>query len=840
MGAKSALEIEGRAVPVSNLEKQLYPAGFTKAQVIDFYIRVSRWLLPHLKDRPVTLKRYPDGVRGEHFYEKDAPGFTPDWVATFPVPRRGGGKDIRYILINDLATLVWCANLANLELHPFLHRVPSLDTPDYVVFDLDPGEGANVLTCAEVAFLLRDILSKEKLNAFPKVSGSKGIQIYVPLHSGTMYADTQPFARKVAETLAGEHPKLIVAEMAKALRHGRVFIDWSQNSDYKTTAGVYSLRGKRDTPYVSMPVRWEDLEAALKKRDSATLYFEPAAALERLERIGDLFAPVLTLKQELPGAARRSPARSRPAGKTATKTAPRPRELSEYRRKRDFSKTAEPSGDLPRASSQGGRRRFVIQKHAASHLHFDFRLEMHGVLKSWAVPKGMPYAVDEKRLAMATEDHPLDYFSFEGTIPESQYGGGTVMVWDIGTYEVIEGNVYKGFLRLFLTGKKLKGEWVLRRAEERNWFLQKTSEPMKPLTPKKESTSALSGRTMNQIAEARDAVWHSNRPEPELAGLPDSPLEFVEPMQAKLISELPEASGWQYEIKLDGYRALAIRKGDRVLLLSRNNNELNGRFPSIAKACEALPEGAMLDGEIVALDSSGRPAFNLLQNWHTVKAPLLYYAFDLIAYRGKDLKKLPLSKRRELLERSALAGLTDPIRLSGALEAPGAALLEAARKQGIEGFVAKRLDSIYEAGRRSGAWVKLKVNQGQELVIGGYIPGSHGFDALLVGYYEQDRLIFIAKIRNGFTPKLREEIFRRFKGLEAKAVPFANLPEPKGARRGMALTAEAMKQCVWLKPKLVAQIEYTDWTKTDHLRHARFAGLREDKNPREVVKETAP
>lgn len=299
MEGKRALEVEGRAIEVTNLEKKLYPVGFTKAQVIDYYIRVSHWLLPHLTDRPVTLKRYPDGVGGEFFYEKDAPGFTPEWVKTFPVPRRGGGEPIHYILINDLPALVWCANLASLEIHPFLHRVPAIDTPSYIVFDLDPGPGADVLTCAEVAFLIRDHLGRQKLESFAKVSGSKGIQLFVPLNGNATYEITQPFARQVAEALAAANPGLIVAGMSKALRRGRVFIDWSQNSDFKTTAGVYSLRAKRDEPFVSMPVRWEELRAAVRKHDAASLYFAPDAALARLEKLGDLFAPVLTLKQAL-------------------------------------------------------------------------------------------------------------------------------------------------------------------------------------------------------------------------------------------------------------------------------------------------------------------------------------------------------------------------------------------------------------------------------------------------------------------------------------------------------------------------------------------------------------
>jgi bifunctional non-homologous end joining protein LigD len=297
---KQDVEIEGRKITVSNLEKVLYPAGFTKGQVIDYYIRVSRFLLPHLKDRPVTLKRYPDGINGQHFYEKDAPKFTPAWVKTFPVPRRGGGTDIRYILINDLPTLVWCANLANLEVHPFLHRVPAIDSPTQIVFDLDPGEGVDVIACAEVAFLLKDVLERMKLKSFAKVSGSKGIQLSIPLNTPVTYDTTQPFAKRLADVMAQQHPTLVVAEMSKSLRPGKVFIDWSQNSDFKTTVSVYSLRAKSELPSVSMAVDWEELGKALKRGDKDRLYYEPEAALKRLEETGDQFASVLKLKQKLP------------------------------------------------------------------------------------------------------------------------------------------------------------------------------------------------------------------------------------------------------------------------------------------------------------------------------------------------------------------------------------------------------------------------------------------------------------------------------------------------------------------------------------------------------------
>jgi bifunctional non-homologous end joining protein LigD len=295
MSKKQTMAVEGQPVAVSNLDKVLYPAtGFTKAHVIDYYVRVAPFLLPHLKDRPVTLKRYPSGVGGPHFYEKNAPKFTPNWVATFPVPRRSGESDIRYVLINDLRTLVWSANLANLELHPFLHRVPEINRPTMVVFDLDPGEGVDLRQCGEVALLLKSELERLGLQSFLKVSGSKGMQVYVPLNRPVTYEATRPFAQSMAALLEEKHPDRVISEMSKSVRAGKVFIDWSQNADFKTTVSVYSLRATRERPFVSMPVTWDEA------KKPGSLEFDPEAALKRLEKTGDLFAPLLKLKQTLP------------------------------------------------------------------------------------------------------------------------------------------------------------------------------------------------------------------------------------------------------------------------------------------------------------------------------------------------------------------------------------------------------------------------------------------------------------------------------------------------------------------------------------------------------------
>lgn len=509
-------------VKLTNQEKIFFPkAGFTKGDVVRYYAAVSNHLLPHLAQRPVTLIRFPDGVGGGSFYEKNAPRFTPAWVTRFPVPRHRSGGVIDYILVNNLATLLWCANLAAIELHPFLHRAPEIDRPTSLAFDLDPGEGADLLTCIDVGFRIRDILGKLGLTSFPKVTGSKGLQVYVPLNTPVTYETTGPFAKAVAELLEQQLPDLVVSRMAKVLRRGRVMIDWSQNNASKTTVSVYSLRAKREEPFVSMPVDWRELRAAAKKGSVDALQFRPADALSRLKRRGDLFAPVLKLKQKLPSqfltatesgrasARRSSPRRGKPA-------------LREYEAKRDFSKTAEPPPSASRRSAKkrrspngGGQPRFVIQKHAASHLHYDFRLEFDGALKSWAVPKGLPYELKVKRSGFQTEDHPIDYLDFEGTIPKGQYGGGTVMVWDIGTFDLLSGDTERGSLRVALHGKKLKGEWRLYRIRHDEgkavWLIEKGGRAMKPISARRDDSSALTRRSMAKIASDNDAQWASNR-----------------------------------------------------------------------------------------------------------------------------------------------------------------------------------------------------------------------------------------------------------------------------------------------------------------------------------------
>jgi bifunctional non-homologous end joining protein LigD len=579
--------------------------------------------------------------------------------------------------------------------------------------------------------------------------------------------------------------------------------------------------------------------------------------------------------------------------------------LEEYNRKRDFRRTAEPAGK-PLPKRVKGASRFVIQKHAARRLHYDFRLQMEGVLKSWALPKGLPWKRGEKHLAVEVEDHPIEYENFEGIIPEGQYGGGTVMVWDRGTYYVYGEQPLKslreGKLHLVLDGQKAKGEWTLvrirGRGDEKNqWLILKTSADAKPISQKLDDQSVNTGRTMKQIAEARDAEWESNREVDEsptskfkarirqavkkkqndegvrqthlpavasvkegrlpaakrgnrsgrstVAPLPDLPsakARFVEPMKAKLVEKPPTTGVWLYELKFDGIRLIAVKNDTKVSLLSRNQNDLSGRFPEIVDAIKDLPaRESVIDGEVVALDEEGRSSFQLLQalEMEGRKSPVYFYAFDLLQLDGKSLLSLPLEARKSVLEKFC-GDAADPIRYSGPIGSDAERLLKEVKRRGLEGIIGKLRNSVYEPGRRSGAWIKLKCVAEQELVIGGYTPPQGArkhFGALLVGYYNNENLVFAGKVGTGFTAKSLAMLHKKFRDEERDNCPFVDLPAKQNGQWVQGITPSMMKKMHWVNPKFVAQIKFLEWTRDGKLRAPVFLALREDKKPTDVVRE---
>ncbi len=520
--------------------------------------------------------------------------------------------------------------------------------------------------------------------------------------------------------------------------------------------------------------------------------------------------------------------------------------LREYARKRDFRQTAEPRATKGKAADAAPR--FAIQKHAASRLHYDFRLEMGGALKSWAVPKGVPFEKGDKRLAVQVEDHPIDYAAFEGTIPKGQYGGGTVMLWDTGTYENLGSSALKdlaaGKLHFALAGRKLRGEWTLvrtRRGEGNEWLLIKSGADVKPVAKKADDESCLTGRSMAQIARDADAQWQSNRPAAKKEKA-HATLHFVEPMKATLVADPPAHGEWLYELKFDGYRALALKSGSHVQLLSRNEKDFAPRFPEIVEALAALPvREAILDGEIVALDSQGRPKFQLLQASEigAQRPPLAFYIFDLLRKDGAALAGKPLHERRAVLS-ALLRDAREPIRFSATIEGDPRRLLDEVRRRGLEGLIGKERDSRYEAGRRSRAWIKLKCVQEQEFVIGGYTPPEGArkfFGALLVGVFEKKKLRFAGKVGTGFNATLLRSLHGKMRALAQEACPFADLPEKKQGRWSQNITPREMKRCHWTAPRLICQVRFAEWTEDGKLRHPVFVGLREDKDAADVSRE---
>jgi bifunctional non-homologous end joining protein LigD len=581
--------------------------------------------------------------------------------------------------------------------------------------------------------------------------------------------------------------------------------------------------------------------------------------------------------------------------------------LTEYKRKRDFKKTAEPTGK-PVPKKVKGASRFVIQKHAARRLHYDFRLEMEGVLKSWALPKGLPWKRGEKHLAVEVEDHPIEYEDFEGVIPEGQYGGGTVMVWDSGTYYVYGEQPLKslreGKLHLLLDGKKATGEWTLvrirgRDGEKNQWLILKTGDDVKPISNKRDDESTKTGRTMKQIADARDAEWQSGRADEQsptsqfktrireaikkkrvipseveesrekrsavtsrdpstpkafgaqddrLPKLPPAKPRFIEPMKAKLVENPPATGDWIYELKFDGIRLIAIKSHQKVSLLSRNQNDLSARFPEVVEAIKNLPaDECVLDGEVVALDEEGRSSFQLLQalEMEGRKSPVYFYAFDLLQLDGKGLVSLPLEGRKSVLEKLCVAVAAGDdrgslIRYSGAIGGDARQLLKEVQRRGLEGIIGKLRNSVYEPGRRSGAWIKLKCVNEQEFVIGGYTPPQGArkhFGAVLVGYYKDRDLVFAGKVGTGFTTKSLATFHKKFRAEEGADCPFVDLPSKQNGQWVLGITPSMMKKIHWINPKFVAEIKFAEWTRDGKLRAPVFMGLREDKKPSEVLRE---
>jgi bifunctional non-homologous end joining protein LigD len=523
--------------------------------------------------------------------------------------------------------------------------------------------------------------------------------------------------------------------------------------------------------------------------------------------------------------------------------------LDEYRKKRDFERTAEPAGDEPVAA---GERRYVMQKHAASRLHYDLRLEHEGVLLSWALPKGPSLEPGEKRLAVHVEDHPLEYGDFEGTIPAGEYGGGTVMLWDRGRWEPVGKGVQDDRIDFALEGEKLRGTWTLTKTsgrggrDEDNWLLIKRTDPnAPPLEPGE--TSVLTGRTMEEIAEGVEAsdilptretgVTPAGEEVPEAGDLEGarrrSPPDEPEPQLATLTDAAPEGDAWLHEIKFDGYRVLAFTEGENVRLTTRNGHDWTDRFPEVADALRHVPaERALLDGEVVVLGEDGVSSFRALQEALSSgdTSRLTYQAFDLLHLDDHDLRDVAQLARKEVLSQLLAAtgtALAGRVRYTDHVRGQGAEVFERACEMGLEGTIAKRVDAPYRGGRGK-RWLKVKCGRTDEFVVGGFTPpkGSReGFGSLLLGAFEGDGLAYAGRVGTGFDDRLLRQLFDRLQDMERSSSPFVgDVPDAKGA--------------TWVEPELVVDVAFTERTRDGRLRHPTFRGVREDKPAAEVRAET--
>ncbi|KKW66620.1 ATP-dependent DNA ligase [Mycolicibacterium elephantis] len=748
-------------VKLTNPDKVLYPAtGTTKAQVFDYYIRIAEVMIPHIAGRPVTRKRWPNGVEESSFFEKQLASSAPDWLDRGTVVHKSGTTT--YPIIDTVEGVGWLAQQASLEVHvPQWRFVEDADTlkpgpATRIVFDLDPGEGVTMKQLCQVATAVRDLMSDIGLTTFPLTSGSKGLHLYAPLEEPVSSQGASVLAKRVAQQLEKAMPKLVTATMTKSQRTGKVFLDWSQNNASKTTIAPYSLRG-REHPTVAAPRTWEEIE------DPELRHLDFGEVLDRVEEMGDLLAE---LDEAVPVADR----------------------LTTYRSMRDPAKTPEPVPVKP--PKAGDNNRFVIQEHHARRLHYDLRLERDGVLVSWAIPKNLPDTPSVNHLAVHTEDHPLEYLTFHGEIPKGEYGGGQMIIWDTGTYETEkfndvppDGPAKGGEVIITLHGEKIRGRYALIQTDGKNWLAHRMKD-QKHL----------------QVGDL-------------------APMLATEGSVAKL-----KAGQWAFEGKWDGYRILLEADHGKLSIRSRRGRDVTAEYPQFqALAADLADHHVILDGEAVALDESGVPSFTEMQN-RARSTRVEFWAFDILYLDGRPLLRAKYTDRRRLLEALAEGGgLIVPDQLPG----DGPEALKHAREKRWEGVVAKKRDSTYQPGRRSKSWIKDKLWNTQEVVIGGWRQGeggrSSGIGSLMLGIPADGGLQFVGRVGTGFTDKALANLKKTLKPLETDESPF-----------NQRLPRQDAKGVTFVRPELVGEVRYSERTSDNRLRQPSWRGLRPDKEPDDV------
>ncbi|MGV8871549.1 MAG: ATP-dependent DNA ligase [Rhodococcus sp. (in: high G+C Gram-positive bacteria)] len=753
------LEIEGRKVSVTNLDKVLFPeTGTTKGNIIEYYVAIAPAMLPHLVGRAVTRKRWPNGVDQSSFFEKNLAASAPDWLARRSMQH--SDRIVTYPLFSTAADLAWLGQQAAIEAHVPQWRFDGTEPgpATRMVFDLDPGDDVDLARCAEVACEIRDLIADIGMTAYPVTSGSKGIHLYVPLEKPLSTSGASTVAKRVATLLEERSPDRVTATMAKAKRTGRVFVDWSQNNGKKTTVAPYSLRG-RTLPTVAAPRTWDELES----QGLQQLRYEEV--LERFHDFGDLLAD---LDPDMPSSTENSSSTDK---------------LDTYRSMRSARRTPEP---IPAtAEPHGNDDTFVIQEHHSRRLHYDFRLEHDGVLVSWAVPKNIPVDPKQNRLAVHTEDHPLEYATFSGRIPKGEYGGGEVSIWDSGTYELEKWRDDE--VIVVLHGAKAHGRFALIRTKGNQWL-------------------------MHLMKEA-------SHEEPSVAPKNISPMLAT----AGEIEDLPDGE-WSFEGKWDGFRIVAELMHGSMTLRTRSGNDYTEKFAALQSLADDLSEhDAIVDGEVVVFDDNGISSFEMLQNANSDQ--IRFIAFDLLYLDSTSLLRKKYSDRRRLLEllTTGLDSVLVPPQLTGSAED---AVAES-RERGWEGVVAKRTDSVYQPGKRAHTWIKHKNWRTQDVVIGGWRRGrgrrAGGVGSLLMGIPDGDRLRYVGRVGTGFDDRALDTLAALLAPLEASDSPFSSML-PTADRNG----------AVWVEPTLVGEVRFYEATESGHLRHPSWRGLRPDKAPDDV------
>ncbi|MBT2531005.1 ATP-dependent DNA ligase [Arthrobacter sp. ISL-48] len=843
-GPKERVRVAGRELTLTSLDKVMYPeTGTTKADVLAYYAAVAHVLIPATANRPATRKRWVNGVGtaerpGEVFFQKNLEDSAPGWLPRAAITHKD--RTIFYPLVNDPATLTWFGQIGSLEVHVPQWQVDSHGrqlNPDRLVLDLDPGEGAGLEECVEVAFLARSILKDVGLDPVPVTSGSKGIHLYTGLDGTQTSEQISDFAHELARALEADHPDLAVSDMKKTLRKGKVLVDWSQNSAAKTTIVPYSLRG-RPTPMVAAPRTWRELSAANLQQ------LDYKAVMRRVKAGKDPFAAVTG-----------GSGHAGNLGETTHDDAAHQR-LERYRSMRDPHATPEPF-----TGAEGTGNSFVIQEHHASRLHFDFRLEHEGVLVSWALPKGVPDSGGKNNLAVQTEDHPMDYATFEGTIPKGQYGAGEVTIWDHGTYELhkwingreviatltgSEGGGLGGTKKFALIhtgrgqGNEAEGQWLIHLMDKDSGHRSGHRHPQSSADGPTEDGEPEDGVTADQGHAARGNPDRATVSTSSTPGAQAPAAEDFLPMMATAgtVADL-QGSDWQFELKWDGVRALIVADEKKVRIFSRNGNDVTATYPELTvRGCwPARPFVA--DGEIIAVGPAGRPDFGLLQGRMKLtrpadvqkaraSIPVRLMLFDLLHDGGEDLRRLPLEKRRQRLE-EFFSPSDCPVQLSPVLNERIDHILESAQELGLEGAMAKRSDSRYASGQRTRTWIKIKLEQTQEVVVGGWRPGKGGrqgsVGSLLVGIPDGKNLRYVGRVGSGFSTRELAELRQKVDALARRTSPFDGVPREDAADAN------------WITPLLVGEVTFGEWTGSGKLRHPVWRGWRLDKDPEDVVAE---